>query len=201
MDLSCFGEELADANPEKLRVAVDTATEILWALTGRRYGVCPAETRVQGDMCRPCMPTLFRGDWYNIDPLSAGCQAVWLPQPVFEVEDVTDADGTTLPWHPTAYGVDVLGPVAIVKYMRGIPVPETAGYMVGRLASQRYLQCIGKKCQLPTNATSVTRQGVTVQMADPAEVIRLGGTGLADVDAWIKAMNPHGMSQVSEVIG
>lgn len=202
-DLSCFEDDLTDAHPDKLRIAIDTATEILWALTGRKYGVCPAETQVRPDMCRPCMPTLFRGDWYNVDPLQAGCQAVWLPQPVFEVLDVLDADGATLPWHETAYGVDVLGPVATVKYMRGLQVPDTAGYMVGRLASQRYLQCIGdrKRCQLPSNTTSVTRQGVSVQMADPAEVISMGGTGLPDVDAWVKAHNPYGMAQVSEVIG
>lgn len=202
-DLSCFEGDLQTADPDRVQVAVDTATEILWALTGRRYGVCPAEYRVQASACRPCAPTLFDGEWYNIDPGAGWCTGVWLPQPVFEVTRVLDADGGELNWRATEYGVDVLGTPAVVEYERGIPVPHTAGYMVGRLAFQRYLQCIGdrKRCQLPQNTTSVTRQGVTVQMADPTEVMNMGGTGLPDVDAWIKAHNPYGLATTPEVIG
>ena len=202
VDLKCFPDDVKTGDPEVVQAAVDTATEVLWALTGRQFGVCPAEVAVRVDMCRPCAPTLFEGEWYNVDPSGRGwCTGVWLPGPIFEILSVEGEDGEPLRWAATEYGCDVIGSPVRVRYMRGRVVPPTAARMVGRLASQMYLQCTGRPCQLPARTSSVTRQGVSVQMADPMDIINAGGTGLPDVDMWIRAHNPHHLSAPSEVIG
>ena len=126
-----------------------------------------------------------------------------LPGPVFEVSRVEDRWGRDHEFRHFGDAVLVrFGVPRVVHYVRGIRPPRSAAYMVGRLASERYLQCVDpNKCRLPRNATSVQRQGVSVQMADPVEVIGAGLTGLVDVDAWIRAVNPHGLSEDSEVVG
>lgn len=41
------------------------------------------------------------------------------------------------------------------------------------------------KCSPPERATRVTRQGVSIDLADPAKMIELGITGIRAVDAWL----------------
>lgn len=206
--MTCFTDEIPAERADLARSAVDTATAILWALTGRQFGVCPVIFPVGPDGCRPvCEPVLWNGKWYNTPQGDGVCRTVDLPGPVNRVDRVVDADGNDLASAIAGAGaVRVFGGASArgftVEYQRGLPTPAGAARMVGRLASQRYLQCLGdKKCELPTNTTSVTRQGVTVQMADPAEVIGQGLTGLPDVDAWVRAFNPHGLAEWPEVIG
>ena len=206
--MTCFTDEIPAERADLARSAVDTATAILWALTGRQFGVCPVIFPVGPDGCRPvCEPVLWNGKWYNTPQGDGVCRTVDLPGPVNRVDRVVDADGNDLASSIVGAGaVRVFGGASsrgfTGEYQRGLPTPPGAARMVGRLASQRYLQCLGdKKCELPTNTTSVTRQGVTVQMADPAEVIGQGLTGLPDVDAWVRAFNPHGLAEWPEVIG
>lgn len=208
VDMTCFTDEIPAERADLARSAVDTATAILWALTGRQFGVCPVIFPVGPDGCRPvCEPVLWNGKWYNTPQGDGVCRTVDLPGPVYWVDRVVDAEGEDLATSIAGDGsVRVFGGASsrgfTVEYRRGLPTPAGAARMVGRLASQRYLQCLGdKKCELPSNTTSVTRQGVTVQMADPAEVIGQGLTGLPDVDAWVRAFNPHGLAEWPEVIG
>lgn len=206
--MKCFVDEIPPERADVARAAVDTATAILWALTGRQFGVCLTVFAVSPSGCRSaCEPTLWEGRWYNTPQGDGICRTVDLPGPVYWVDRVVDAAGEELEASIAGDGsVRVFGGASArgftVEYRRGLPAPPGAARMVGRLASQRYLQCLGdSKCELPKNTTSVTRQGVTVQMADPAEVIGQGLTGLPDVDAWVRSLNPHGLAEWPEVIG
>lgn len=191
IDSSCL-PEITDDNAQQVRDAVDTAVLVLWALTGRRFGICPAEYVLpyRPEVCRPDQSLGRAGD-------------VVLPGPVHSVTSVHDEQGEELTV-PVLDG-DILravpAEVRFVRYLRGEPVPPGAAERVGVLARERYLQCIGdSRCRLPRNATSVTRQGVSVQMPTPQEIIDSGSTGLPEVDLWVRALNPHGWSSVSEVI-
>lgn len=202
VDLSCF-PTIPEGREDAARVAVDTATEILWALTGRQFGVCRVEHQVGVEECVTCKPTLRDGVWRNIDVGGEDCVRVVLPPPVASVVSVVGADGEEMEFRQLGDSVVVVGgrPRTVV-YDRGVVPPAHAGYMVGRLAAERFLQCVDpKRCQLPRYTTSVQRQGVSVQMANPAEVIARGLTGLVDVDTWIKAVNPEGLAEDSEVVG
>lgn len=54
-------------------------------------------------------------------------------------------------------------------------------------------------CRLPQRIQSVTRQGITYEAVDPLEYLDDGLTGLASIDMWIKATNPHGRKQAASV--
>lgn len=203
IDLSCLPDDVnVVEHSEQVQLAVQTATEVLWALTGRQFGVCEDSLLVRRDSRVVCTPTLANGVWRNIDTTSTTWANLYsLPSPVYDVTRVVDADGNDLDFVVEVAGVKVLGAAERIDYLRGRPFPPSAAKMAGELASQLYLQCVGdKRCRLPRNATSVQRQGVSVQMTSPAEIVESGMTGLVDVDLWVKAHNPHGLAQDSEVI-
>lgn len=223
------------ADPD-LRARVSAvATEILWALSGRRFGVCPITVRP----CRtPCVgglapafgpyygggsftPTLLDGAWVNgcgtcTSDCSCGelCEVV-LPGPVDSVIEVT-VDGLAIP--PADYLVhdhralvrreagacwptcqDLAAPPTdpgtfAVTYGLGIPVPAAGLYAAEVYACELVKACTDGPCRLPRRVTSVTRQGVTWALLDPMEFLADGLTGLYEVDAWIKAVNPAGLA-------
>ena len=225
VDYKCLPD---DADPTHIRDAVDTAVGVLWALTGRRFGVCPTEAR-------PCPPGRTYGvHGHILDPdprwagsapqacVTAGCDrdgAILLPGPVHRVTGITvngedfaldtiTVQGNrvwrshSLPWPPQ----DLTIPSGqqgtwSLKYDRGVPAPPGAAHAVGALAGEFYQACHGdaSKCRLPRRTSSVQRQGVTVTMVSPEEIFESGSTGLNEVDLWIKAHNPHRLSQPSEV--
>jgi len=111
----------ADLDPADQARATSFATDVLWGLTGRQFGVCPVTVR-------PCFnnrfnglgvwwydgtfwPYIFNGQWFN-----AGCGCfgqcrceplpytqAWLPGPVAGVSEVR-VDGIVI--DPAAYRVD-----------------------------------------------------------------------------------------------
>lgn len=222
---------------ERLQAAVDTATMVLWRLTGAQYALQRLRARpcarvqdweheyTSGAGIRPAhgmTPTLYGGRWHNLACSGGSCQSdglssVRLPGPVaavLEVEvegEVLSADSYAvegdrvkralgLPW-PRQDLQRPLGEPGTwsVLYYRGIAPPAGAGTMVAILAKELYLQATGAKgCRLPKNWQSVTRQGVSVQRANQADLLQ-HGTGLPEVDLWVKALNPHGVSGPSRV--
>lgn len=118
--------------PEAVRAAAEAyATGLVWALTGRQFGVCQVTVRPCGSRCRTggwetfpvqtdgaygtpawggMTPYSWNGTWRNCAcPGACSCDArceVWLPGPVASVTDVY-VDGVLLP--DTAYRVDAGG--------------------------------------------------------------------------------------------
>lgn len=212
--------------------SIDAAVGVLWALTGRRFGVCPT-------VARPCtntapsmvvaphgpwmMPIIDSGVWRNISCGDRSCRrestsTVLLPGPVHEITGVA-VDGVKL--DPASYSVEgdwlyradgtawpdqnLTRPLGTpgtwsVTYMRGTPPPAGADTAVAALAGEFYNSCTDpEKCVLPRNVTQITRQGVTMQMADPQTIIEQGSTGLPEVDLWVRAHNPHRLAEPSQV--
>ena len=201
VDMKCLPEVTED-NANQLREAIDTATLVLWTLTGRRFGACPTEY-VLPPPRRGCgfEPRRVNGEWFNVVP--GGSRTIALPGPVYRVTGIEGPAGESFPVGESVGDLlyDVPADARVVKYLRGEPIPAGAATMVGTLAKERYLQCIGDtRCRLPRNATSVSRQGVSVQMPSPQEIIESGATGLPDVDLWVRSLNPNGLHDVSEVI-
>lgn len=111
-----------DASPELRELAEGVATEILWRLTGRRFGLCETKLRPCRQSCAdswrqdwhgapgaPWTPYLDGGQWYNAvcgkcrSDCSCGelCELL-LPGPVHQVTAVK-LGGVTLP--PAGYQV------------------------------------------------------------------------------------------------
>lgn len=164
---------------------------------------------------RGMTPVLYGGRWHNLACSGGGCQSdgpssVRLPGPVHEVVavevegDVIDPSSYALegdrlkragglPWPSQNLQRPLPEPGTwSVVYLRGMAPPAGAGAMVAALAKEIYLSLTGGKgCRLPKQWQSVTRQGVSIQRINRAELLE-GGTGLPEVDMWINALNPTG---------
>jgi hypothetical protein len=129
---------------------------------------------------------------------------ITLPGPVAEIVTVL-IDGE--PLDPAAYRVDNRrwlvrtdgarwpmeacdGNRMTVTYVQGTPVPAGGQYAHGMLLCELAKACIGKPCQLPRAATSVSRQGVTVTFPDMNALIREAATGIFEVDLWVATNQP-----------
>lgn len=195
--------------------------EVLWALSGRRFGPCPVTVRpcVGGGCPDPCGYPPGVAFWVNV---SCGCgyrcgggcgprYEISLPGPVHAVTEVK-IDGAVLVssayrvsnrrslirqdggvWPPTqAYQLPDGQPNTwSVSYLRGDPVPAAGNYAAGTLAVEIAKACQGSKCKLPQRVQSISRQGVELALLDPMDFLDEGRTGLPDVDQWLAAVNPQ----------
>ena len=84
-----------------------------------------------------------------------------------------------------------------VRYLNAHAPDSLAAYAAGVLAMEFAKACMGGKCRLPANVTSLTRQGVSFEIA--AGTFPGGVTGLREVDAWIGLWNPEHRRQATSV--
>jgi hypothetical protein len=242
LDTGCCSE-WDTFSPALQAAAANFATMVLWAATGRRFGLCTRTVRPCGRDCEgdgfggwangwywsegTWLPYIFNGLWRNCwcgcnggvgcCTCRARCQ-VYIPGPVNSIISV-DVDGTTV--DPATYRVDNgqwlvrtttpgvddqcwpfwqdydLNPgvehTFVVNYLQGIPPPAALKRAAGELACEYAKACLGQPCRLPTNATSIARQGVTISMTDVGALLEKGLTGVVTVDQVIVALNPFAL--------
>lgn len=173
------------------------------------------------------IPFVDNGTWRNcgcagVCSCRARCE-IPLPGPVARVDEVL-IDGAVL--DPGSYRVDSYRgqPVLVrtdgecwpecqdmgladdavgaftVTYQRGVDVPRAGQIAAGKLACEFIKACEGGDCRLPDQLASLSRNGVEVEVADPTELLENGLTGVADVDLWIRAVNPARKAMRSRVL-
>ncbi|MGV9742854.1 hypothetical protein [Nocardia farcinica] len=81
----------------------------------------------------------------------------------------------------------------VVRYRRGIPIPPEALAVLRDLAVE-FIKArrSGGKCAIPARAQSIVRQGVDIELVDPATLYDGGLTGVESVDRWLASVNPGG---------
>lgn len=92
-----------------------------------------------------------------------------------------------------------------VTYNAGSTLTASARAAVIALAHELYLrvqpcdEC--GTCRLPMRTTSVTREGISYNIGDPLDAtgLAVGGTGLPDVDLWLRGVNPRQATMRSAV--
>lgn len=222
-------------DPRIRELANTWASEILWALSGRRYGECQLTVRP----CEPCharsyvtypvymdspwgggggmwLPYINDGAWYNCACgtnccCEPGCR-VALSGPATSVISVM-VDGVLVPdtdyrivdkmWLVRKPGTgcwpncqhlgqpnDSSDNTFVVEYVRGDPVPGAGLIAASLLQCEIAKRCQAGNCSVPFNITSMTREGVTVEVGDTTTV---GKTGIKLVDDWVNAVNPGGL--------
>ncbi len=231
LDTTCCPEWAGYTNVVRDR-ATAWATQILWALSGRRYGLCEVTVRPCGPSCDQgggwraypvtadgvgtvWSPFIREGSWFNCGCAGAcrcepSCR-VWLPGPVAAITEVL-VDGVVI--DPSRYRVDngtwLVGQLGqcwpecqdldlltsevntmAVTYQRGTPVPLGGQIAAGMMACEFAKACVGGACALPSNLSSLARQGIQVSMIDPTDVLQAGYTGIPEVDLWIRSVNPR----------
>lgn len=80
-----------------------------------------------------------------------------------------------------------------VSYRRGRVVPAVLQNAAGLFACEVAKARSGGTCALPARITSVSRQGVDVQLLQVEDFLEKGLTGFEQVDMVIRALNPGGL--------
>jgi hypothetical protein len=163
------------------------------------------------------IPFVDNGVWRNCG-CTGGCTCratceVLIGAPVVEVTEVT-IDGVAL--DPSAYRLDrdERGPVLVrtdgdcfpecqsmdvapdevgaftVTYVPGAALPADGPLITGMLACQLAKACAGGDCVLPQQLQSLSRNGMEVQVLDPSTLPESILTGIAEVDRWVRSVNP-----------
>lgn len=118
-----------------------------------------------------------------------------------------DADGSNPGWpHCQRMDLDTTEDETFaVTFTYGMPPPVGGVRAAASLACQLSLACqpdTVDRCRLPQRVRSITRAGVSMDMAvvlDPLELFREGRTGLVEVDLWLASVNPHGVRRRATV--
>jgi hypothetical protein len=172
------------------------------------------------------IPWIDNGVWRNCG-CTGGCTCqtdceVALPGPVAFIDEVR-VDGVVI--DPSAYRLDGFRGIPVlvridgecwpdcqdmetditevgsfaITYQRGVLVPRAGQIAAGILANEFAKNCAGQDCALPQQLQSLSRNGIEVQVIDPAALLADGLTGIAAVDTWIRAVNPQRKAQRSKV--
>lgn len=86
-----------------------------------------------------------------------------------------------------------------VTYSFGEPPPEGGVHAAVELAVELAAFARGDQCAWPKTVTSVTRQGLSLEITNPMDFIGEGRTGLPGVDMWLGAVNPQARPQRGRV--
>ena len=233
-DPLCCAEEWALVDPAVQAAAREYAAMIIWAATGRQFGLCEITVRPCGMKRCPdgggefwgydwsggtWVPYIFNGQWFNCGcGIGCCCDPRCQVRLMGPVEEITEVLIGGIVVDPATYRVDdghwlvrTAGEcwpqcadmdtddgdnVFEVTYLRGTPVPAALLVGAATLACEWAKACVGSDtCRLSNRVTSLIRQGITINMMDPQVLLDSGLTGLWEVDALIRALNPNGLPQ------
>jgi hypothetical protein len=207
--------QTAGVDPVLLDAAQSLAGQLLWALSGYRIGRCtyresfrPALT---GDCGYPYKDV--HGNWQNNGHRGGECCRVLLShRPVDTITEVIDAGAIVDPVDYSLEGswlrrrgqcwttsLPCNDPELIVTYQSGVGFPPGTASAVGEVACEYLSALQGDPCRLPSRATSITRQGVTVTLDTSDAFIKRGRIGLPVTDAWLETVVGIGPRVPSQV--
>lgn len=196
--------------------ACKTASYVLWAFSGRRYSgtrtvteryECPCNS-VDTKVPYSVYPEL--DGLGNVSNVTTGCGCSGTVNgrhirlrlrgtPVRSVQQVKI--GSTI-LDPSEYKVVNSSLLQLngassdicnleITYTYGVNVPVAGRRAARMLASELVLGWSGSgDCRLPDRATSINRQGLSIEILDPQDFLNEGRTGVYEVDLFLRAANP-----------
>jgi hypothetical protein len=84
----------------------------------------------------------------------------------------------------------------------GVEVPRLIKRATRELACSLLNECLcadDKSCKTPDRVNNISRQGVSISLIDPLDILREGGTGIYAVDLAIRTYNPSKLQSPSFV--
>lgn len=194
---------------ERLAAATVAANGLLWALTGRRFGVVSRVDTVDLPGC--CGPVLGASAGFSYVPVDfawcTGKTRIGLRSlPVRAVASVT-VDGVVAASGWSLVDGWLTGPcshaprVVEVAYTSGIPMPDFGAVALEELVGEFVLALTpNATCRLSPRAVSIARQGVQIELDDASALMAAGLTGLPITDAFIRSVNPAGLRRPSRIV-
>lgn len=188
------------------------ASDILWSASGRRWRNVQASETVTLDPPDGACATRYGyayqyGYWMPVARAASNPARVRLPRPDVTAITSVEISGAGFSAYRRAgnYAVRTDGGgwpmlnTTRITYQFGRLVPHPGKLAAILLAGELGKAMAGKACGLPARVTSVTRQGLSMEMLESLEVLRDGFTGLYAVDQWILAVNRSRREQVGQV--
>jgi hypothetical protein len=191
-------------------IAIDSATYILWALSGRKFNgvaeiteqyVCPEFDIPSGCSWETSRRFLSPQGYYGylVDRATGGLptRIRLRQQPVRKIVRV-EISGNVIPsadYQMRNNSSIVLNASScsnpIITYKYGAPPPQIGRMAAIELANE-FLKAYNNdtSCELPKRVTSVQRQGLSIQAYDPAEFLDRGRIGLQLSDYFVSTVNP-----------
>lgn len=196
---------------EQIELAEHFAAAVMRFLTLERVGGLPITVKAGYRWCSKRIAGHFTNYDFRLESDHYLCLCgfdchcirephVWLELPVGRVDQVT-ANGVIV--DPATYRVidgnklvfdgPKLPACGIeVTYLNGYPVDLMGRYAAGALAVEYLLGITGdRKCRLPSGITSISRQGVSMEIA--TGLFPEGITGITEVDTYVMAWNPNAL--------
>lgn len=209
VDNTCYGGcTIPDAtDPDLLAAAAVQAGNILWVLSGHQVGTCEDVLRPLSE-CGTCRGWCHCGSGDRIRVSSfAG--------PVSDVTEVkldgTIVDPSGYRYYPSGQLLYRVPPdvwpyrdnktadcddpeTMCVTAVIGTPPDAWALAVHAELTCELLLACSGGKCRIPSNATQVTAQGISITLS-PTELKQF----IPSVAGWVAAINPANAQSVPMV--
>lgn len=210
--------------------AVDLASHIMWALSGRQYGLIEV-------VARPCsqyaqhfgyIETLrVLQDYDTWMDIGCGCvgsctitgpRVVHLPGPVHSVSSVSvsgvvlASDDYTLEgdalyrasgasWPRQNLGAPLGGAGTwSVTYLQGVPAPRGVAALTGALARELIAVCTEDMECRLPRTVTGASRRGVSYDFDPSSLLSAGKTGLPEVDMWLSSVNPNKLTAAPEVL-
>ena len=215
-------DDLDDPTSKFAEYAIDSASFLLWSLSGRKYTgvkeitehyVCP-----QYDIPVDCTwidDTTFEDRSQGIirhvlSVLGSDQSGVKIPLrhgPVRDI-DYVEVGGKRL--KSSTYYIEsnkyliITGAVPAcsgitVCYKFGVLPPSMGKLSAIILANNIVDDLEGRECALPQNVSSVSRQGISFEVYDPQEFLDKGRVGIFTVDAFLHAVNPANAKKKTKI--
>lgn len=213
--LCCKDADGMTEDDPRITDAIDDATLVLFYLTGRQFaGTCTATVRPpchSGTCACGCSPFQVDLGTWPVTSLSA----VRYGGVTYEDTDLTDTfhvndyrylarnDGEPFEsgnqWAIAESGEDNSDNTYVfeVTLAYGIAIPRLLKRATRALACQFVSACAGKPCKLPERVTSVTRSGLSMDVASVTDLLKDGRTGIYEVDLAIQVFNPSKLQSPS----
>lgn len=211
----CSGATGMEDDDPRVLDAIEDASLVMYYLTGKQFaGTCTATVRpgcLSGACFCGCTPNQVNlGLWPVTQLNSVTYQGVTYEDAelaaTFHINDyryLARNDGEHFlsgnQWAITGSSEDSVdnGYVFEANVDYGIKVPRLLTRATRELACQFMAACCGGDCDLPDNVTSVSRAGVTFDVATASEALRNGKTGVFTVDLAISTFNPSKLQSPS----
>lgn len=207
---SCSKASNSDPTDDEVLDAIEDASLIVYYMTGRQFnGV--AQTKVTPDVSCWCAPNRIKMGLWPITNIIAVRENGVNQNPanyhVDEYKYIVKDSGEPFPhsanWYETGAGPDDNedspgGFVFDITVEHGIPAPRLVKRATKAMACSLF-DATSDDCGLPERVTSITRQGISMQIEDFVGLIGRGSTGIYEVDLAVRVFNPSGLQSPSFV--
>lgn len=206
--------QAVDQDPEDDLIidAIMDASLIMFYLTGRQFNGTTQTTISPYNRCYDCAPhRLTFGLWPVTDIIAVREEGEDKDPADYHIDEyryLVKNNGEAFPRHHNwyaeaggAYDTEEDGFVFEVTVEHGLPAPRLLKRATAALACSLYDMVAHdcENCDLPERVTNVSRQGVSWEVADFANLLERGGTGIYVVDLAVKVFNPNRLTSPSFV--